>query len=50
MAGVGIDLDLGDVTGVGERLRRFGLRLGVERFCNLATLLHLSRACRQVEQ
>ena len=44
VAGVGIDLDLGDVAAVGKRQRRVGLVLGVEAFA------HLLGAARRLEQ
>ena len=42
VAGVGIDLDLGDMAAVRKRLRRVDGDLGVEVFRDLAALLHLA--------
>ena len=50
LAGVAVDLDLGDMAAVGEGLRRLGGGLGVEVFRDLAALLHLLGARRQLEQ
>ena len=50
MAGVGIDLDLGDVHAVRIGERRFGGRLGVEVFGDLAALFHFGSARGDVEQ
>ena len=50
VAGVGIDLDLGDVDAVGEGQRRFGRGLGVEILRDRAALLQLGGARGKLEQ
>ena len=47
VAGLRIDLDLGDVAAVGKGLRCIGRRLGVEVLGDLAALLHLGGARRE---
>ena len=44
VSGIGIDLDLGDVTAVGKRQRRFRRCFGVEVLGNLAALFHVRGA------
>ena len=50
LPGVGIDLDLGDMAAVRERLRLLGGDLGVEVLGDLAALLHLLGALGKLEQ
>ena len=50
MAGVGIDLDLGDVHAVGKVSGVSVVGLGVEVFGDFAALLHLGGARSDVEQ
>ena len=44
VSGIGIDLDLGDVTTVGKRQRRFRRRFSIEVLGNLAALFHFRGA------